>query len=270
VKHVRDFHSQTWANPFYGPRQPGVWSSLLWLAGSLVILGGLAYVFIYSPLFRISQVTVNGATTVDPVRVRVAAMGMMSGYEYLVIPKDHILAADAVGIRNLIMAQFSGLLDVRSEKKFRTLAITVIERQPTYRLIIGDKSFLLDQDGVGLREAGAGEGQALLALQNDSAQFVAGKAMIHAEWIKALSDLHKYFATQVGLRDQLFRLDDTNGVIQAVTAEGWYIIVDPATDVNVQLKILSSALLGKFNFSDRKKLSYIDVRFGDKIFYKWK
>lgn len=270
MKHVRDFHSQSWDNPFFGRANTRRWPKVLWFVGSLAVLGGVIYTLVYSPLFRLSKIAVSGATVSDPVRIQATAAQLLAGYEYLVVPKDYFLSANLAGVKNSLLASFPNLLSVDVKKSFSKLTIEVSERQPTYRLIIGDKSYLLDQAGVGLRDAAAGEGDALIALKQDDAVFTAGKRIIDANWIKAAFDLHKYFATQIGIRDQLYRFDLKNEDIETVTTEGWYAVVDPLMDVNEQLKSLSSALLGKFNSAERKKLLYIDIRFGDKIYYKWK
>jgi len=269
MKRVRDFHNQSWDNPFFERSGAGSRSSsTLFSLGLAFSAAAIVYAFIYSPLLRLNKIIVNGTTPANAVRIRAAATVATAGYDYFVVPKDHAFMIDTIGVRNLIMAQFPNLISVDVKKKFGHLDITVTERQPTYRLIIGDSSYLLDQEGKGLREAAPGEGDALIALSSDSADFGAGKSMIQPEWLQTIIDLHKYFATQVGIRDQLFKLDTINSDIEVVTVEGWSAIFDPQSDIKPQLQTLSSALAGKFSPDERKKLLYIDARFGDKIFYK--
>jgi cell division septal protein FtsQ len=268
MKRVRDFHSQSWENPFFDHSSHDSRMRIFCLVGLFAIVVGIVYVFVYSPFFRISRVAVSGASTIDPVRIEAVVSQTLGGYDYYIVPKDNYFYVNTIGINNYLMTKFPNLVSVVAKKKFERLDVAVVERQPTYRLMIGDKSYLLDQEGNGLREAAAHEGEALVALSNDSAEFVAGKPMVQSEWLKAISDLHKYFATQVGIRDQLYKLDAINSDIEVVTVEGWSVIFDPQSDIKDQLKTLTSALAGKFNPDDRKKLLYIDARFGDKIFYK--
>lgn len=268
MKRVRDFHSQSWDNPFF--ERAGV-NSRAAIFGSVVfiaVVSALVYTLIYSPFLRIEQVTINESSTADQIEIKAAAMQTVAGYEYFFIPKDHYFFINTIGVKNFLMARFPNMLTVDVQKGFGGLALAVVERQPTYRLIIGDKSYLLDQEGKGMREAVGNEGDKLIALSNEGAGFTAGKQMSRSEWLQAVNELHKYFATQVGIRDRLFKLDTINSYIEAITAEGWSAIFDPQTDIQAQLKTLSSALAGKFSAADRKKLLYIDARFGDKIFYK--
>jgi hypothetical protein len=268
MKRVRDFHSQTWDNPFFERTGASSVMRLLRSVGSFAAVGGFIYVVGYSPLVQINKVTVSGASAADPVRIEAAVSQTLGGYDYYVIPKDNYFSVNTTGVKNFVLAQFPNLISAEVKKKFGQVDVSVTERQPTYRMIIGDNSYLLDQEGKGLAEAAPGEGDALVALSSDSADFAVGKPMIQLDWLQAIVNLHKYFATQVGIRDQLFKLDTINGDIEVVTVEGWSAIFDPQNDINNQLKTLTSALAGKFNPDDRKKLLYIDVRFGDKVFYK--
>ncbi len=268
MKRVRDFHAQSWNNPFFARHGTGSGLTILRFVGVLAAAALAVYVFVYSPLLRLGKIAVKGASDIAPLRVQMAAAQALSGYDYFVIPRDHYFRVNALGVKNFIMAQFPNFLGVEVKKHFEQLEVVVIERQPTYRLLIGDSSYLLDQEGKGLRAGAKGEGDALVALSADNAIFAAGKTMIQPEWLKAVNDLHKYFATLTGVRDQLYTIDAINDDIAVVTVEGWSAIFDPRADISDQLKTLSSALVGKFNSVSRKKLFYIDARFGDKIFYK--
>ena len=268
MKRVRDFHSQSWNNPFFERAGMSPRMKVLRSMGFLAAAGGLVYVLVYSPLLRIETVTVSGASATDTVRIKAAASQNLVGYDYYVVPKNNYFYVNTIGINNFVMTQFPNLISVNAKKKFGRLDVAVVPRQPTYRLIIGDKSYLLDQEGEGLREAALGEGDALIALSSNSADFAIGKPMIQLAWLRVIIDLHKYFATQVGIRDRLFKLDTINSDIEVITVEGWSAIFDPQSDIKPQLQTLSSALAGKFSPDDRKKLLYIDARFGDKIYYK--
>jgi cell division septal protein FtsQ len=265
---VRDFHSQSWDNPFARQRGSGFWSRVLSAALVIAAAAVAAYVFIYSPFLRISKVQVVGAKSVDPRRIEAAAEQALAGYEYLLWPNDYFFTVNTAGIRNRLLMQFALLRDADVSKKFGKIVISVDEKTPSFRLVIGDKSYLLDQDGIGLKEAGQGEGDSLIALSQDGASYVAGKSLVPFTWLQPINDLHKYFATLVGIRDKILRINLANRSLEAESTEGWHAVIDPFMPIKPQLESLSAALAGKFNPIDRQKLLYIDVRFGDKIYYK--
>lgn len=232
--------------------------------------GAVVYGTAYSPLLRINKIEIAGAEGVDPIRVKAVVSQSIAGYDYLLIPRNHLFAAHPSAIKNMVLLNFPALRSAEVKKGFDKVTVKLEEKDSTYRMIVGEKSYLLDQDGAGLREASAGEGDKLIALSQTTLNFAPNVNLLPSAWLNAVSDLHKYFATQVGVRDRLFRLDRQNGTIGADTTEGWYAVIDPTLDMSSQLDTLSAALFGKFKPDDRKRLLYIDVRFGDKVFYKWK
>ncbi len=275
MKRVRDFHSQAWNNPFFGrsARPAGFRGRLkqtLGLALFSLVSGGIVYAFVYSPLLRLEKVDIKGNKVSDPVRLGAIATQAVAGYDYLFIPRDHLFYARKETIANMLLLNFPVIRGVRVKKGFDTIKISIEEKEPTYRVIVGEKSYLLDQDGGGLREAAGAEGDRLIAISLPTLNFAPNVTLIPPGLLTEISNLHKYFATQVGVRDKLFRLDRTNGKIEVETTEGWYAIIDPAMNTGSQLETLSAALFGKFKPDERRRLEYVDVRYGDKVFYKWK
>jgi cell division septal protein FtsQ len=266
MKRVRDFHSQSWNNPFFDRSHHGSFFSIFRSVGLAGLSAGFAYILVYSPLLRVGKVNVTGTASAEQIRINAATSQTISGYNHFVVPKNHLLALDPIGVKNKIMALYPNLISVEVKKTFNRLEIEVTERQPNYRLIIGDRSYLLDQEGLGIREAAAGEGDNLVALSKDGDGFAVGKQMIQEVWLKAINDLHKYFATHVGIRDRLYRINTVNDRLEVVTVEDWYAVIDPYNNIDDQLKTLSSTLAGKFNLDSRKNILYIDARFGDKVY----
>ncbi|MFN3301708.1 MAG: cell division protein FtsQ/DivIB [Patescibacteria group bacterium] len=66
------------------------------------------------------------------------------------------------------------------------------------------------------------------------------------------------------------RIFEDKGVLnyQAITSEGWQIYFTPEEDINSQINNLFLILREKI--SDRSQLDYIDLRFGNRLFYKYK
>jgi len=270
MRKFRDFHSQTWDNPFSKREGSPILSRIFGFLAIIVISAVILYGFIYSPLLRIRKIEILGAKSLDQAKIKAVVGQGLAGFEYLIWPKDYFFTANAAGIRNQLLMQFSILRDASIEKKYGKLVVTIEEKEPSYRLMIGDRSYLLDQDGIGLKEASVGEGDALIALMQDKTIYAPDKPLVAPSLLQSSSELHKYFATQVGVRDRVFVLNPSDETITVISTEGWGAVLDSSQDIRTQLDSLSSALLGKFSPAERQKLSYIDVRFGDKVYYKWK
>ena len=119
MKRVRDFHSQSWDNPFFGRSLERPHFLVLRSIGFVAASAAIIYVFAYSPLLRMGKVTVNGTVNIDPILIKTAAAQTLAGYDYYVIPKDHYFELPTVGVENYIMARFPTLLSVDVKKHFQ-------------------------------------------------------------------------------------------------------------------------------------------------------
>ena len=59
--------------------------------------------------------------------------------------------------------------------------------------------------------------------------------------------------------------DGTNW--RLVTSEGWQIVVDPTADLSAQVENLNQVLVNAIK-GQRPHLQYVDVRFGNRVYYK--
>jgi cell division septal protein FtsQ len=271
MKRVRDFHSQSWNNPFFEKeRLSRRWRFLI--AGTSALFAGTALAgLVYTPVLKIQKIEVSGAKALPKNQIIAAAENAISGYGPYFLPKDFFLAARPENIRQDLSSAFPSVRTFTVERDFKKLSIAIEEREPTIRLIAGDgRSYLLDQDGTGIREATAGEGDKLIAVSGTGINFVPNAKVLPDNWAQDVQNIHKYFATLVGIRDQSIQIDVLGGITNVITVEGWYAVLDPSADLTKQLKFLSSTVTAKFNPSERKNILYIDPRLGEKIFYKMK
>ncbi len=269
TRRVRDFHRKKLFNPYF-KRTPGrSFGGILKGIVVLAFLTAVLYGAIYSNAVRVRTVTVEGVEMINKDHIIATARQSIAGYRYLAIPRDHILIADTNAVRDAIATQYQ-LRSVSVTKKFRSLTVVVEERRETFRLFDPGTSYILDQDGLVLKTA-AGEGEDLIAIKRDEETALnAGTSALNKHWAPSLISIHQYFATQVGIRDQFYKLDMANGTVTVVTVEEWQAIFDPNISIESQVTSLASAVVGKFGPTERQKLEYIDVRFGDRVFYKWK
>jgi cell division septal protein FtsQ len=267
----RDFHNQKHHNPFFNRRGVLLFKRAAETALAVAVFSGILYLVFYHPFFRLNDFVYPNIPETQRAAVEAHLKNVLSGKTFLLFPNDHYFFVKSDAIRNSIMAALPELKDVRVVKKMHQLEISVVDRQPIFRLLVGERIFLLDQDGKGLREATSKtDGENLIAIAAEKANFIPRKQMLKPDWVPSLTNLHKYFATQTGIRDRLIKIDEERQVVEVITSEGWYAVFDPYGDIKSQLGSLETVLTGKFNSENRKTLDYIDVRFGDKVFTKQK
>jgi len=268
MRRHRDYNRRSIVNPYFKHGHGGGIGSRIKMALVLVILGGLVYGIIYSPLLRIQGVDVSGTESADVEHVRAAAAQAISGYSYAIIPNDHLFFIHRKSVSETLVGLFS-LRAATVTTRFRHLQVRIEERKGSYRLVESGMGYILDQDGLVLRAANGTEGENLIAVTRAApTEVIAGTRVLDAATFTFIDALHRDFATQAGVREQIYEVDTQKATITAVTVEGWRAIFDPSVSVEAQLKSLNSAIVAKFGPTERAKLDYIDVRFGDRLFYK--
>jgi hypothetical protein len=268
----RDFNKKQFKNPFFTKQKKSRLFS--WIAGVVVVLvlAGSACAVVFSPLARISRIEVKGTKTISSDLVSSVARNEISGFWLGIIPKDNYFFINADRIRDSVLASGLPFRSVDVKTGFKTITVSVTELEASVRVVGGAGSYVLDQDGKVMRVAAPGEGDNLIAVSfsDPNKIFGIGDAILSPSQMNFIIDLHKYFATQAGIHDKIINVDPDNSSLDVVTDEGWYAIFDPDVDLNEQLKSLSSVINGKFGPEARKNLLYIDARFGDRVFYKFK
>jgi|GEM_PF-2206716 len=268
----RDFHRQRISNPFFGRERRSRMGAWLRYLVTFSLFAGGVYASLYAPLFRVDRVSVEGELTVPAEQLAAAAEQTLAGYVGAVFPRDHLLFIDEESLVTAVNATGHPIRRVTVRKGFRSIILRIEERKPTFRLIEPESSYLLDQDGRVLRLATAGEGEELVALrrQGTAEPLVVGTEAVPPSWSVFVGDLHQHFATHTGVRDRIIVLNIAESTVEAVTVEDWYAIFDPSLELGAQLASLTDTIVGRFGPAERAKLNYIDVRFGDRVFYKWK
>ena len=237
-----------------------------------VILAGLVYVIVYSPVFKISIIEVLGAKTLDQNKLKDIVRKDISGMNYGIFPQNNIFNINTDRIKKTIIGANFPILSVNVTANFKKITVNVEELEASMRVVGATQSYILDQEGRVMKFADPGEGENLIAVSFSSPTKIlsVNDVALSQTQMKFIMELHKYFATQAGIVDKIITIDQPNYAVNVVTVEGWYAVFDPDIDLNKQLKALAAVLAGKFSPDLRKSLLYIDARFGDRVFYKTK
>ncbi len=250
-------------------RNTPIWRKkyLLVVLLTALVLGGLGYLFLFSPMFQLQAREVRGARTVAP-------QALLD----LTPSQGNLLFISQKPLEKNILSTFPeiGRAQVRKNFFFRKLVIDVIEREELVLScnIDGRRAILpcvaVDSQGIAFREKQEiPTGMPILAL-SEPAPSLGTKILdpnllpFVAELKRSLDGWNVLQATETKI--EYFSL--APGLVSAHMTEGWETYFTQEEDRSWQETKLREVLEKQVSQEKRNRLQYIDVRFGNQAYVK--
>jgi len=233
---------------------------------SLIILGSLIYLFIFSSIFQVKNIEVSQTEKSSQEEI------------HNIISENigNIFFSDIKGIVNKILNRFPQISSVNIKRKFPDrLVVEINEREPVAAFcrsslysslrIFGRKEgkecFLIDDQGIVFEKAPEELTLPIIKVKNSIYRFILGREAINKEYLEKLLSINN------GLRD--IDINQINPIskdrIDIETSEGWDIYFNIREDIDWQIEKLDILLKEKLPPRERGSLEYIDLRF-DKVY----
>ena len=128
----------------------------------------------------------------------------------------------------------------------------------------------VDTDGVAYQRSPISSGFLIMKISTDASSTPIGDDLIERASIERMIRLKRELPATVGLSITSYELMAAiPHEIRAMTNKGFALVVKDSDDVNNMIRVLKTVLEKEIG-SRRKNLDYIDLRFGNKVFYKFK
>ncbi len=230
----------------------------------VIVIGVVAYILMFSGLFQIKNVEVEGPGSNLSAQLSAATTAYLkSGWL-----NQNWLFVDTRGLSDELKKQFSQSEKIIVEKQFpNKLVIKTDEQTPALVWQSGGKYYLLSVSGRVITEQGSGDNQQLLRVSDannipvQTGQYVVSKDFI--DFTKAVSQ----YAESNKLSPVSFSVAETTTELMAKVAPGYFIKFDTSQSVDSQLRALT-ALEAYLATNKKKPAEYIDLRVPGKTFYK--
>ncbi len=259
-------------NPYFrgkGRQQP--LRLLLIVGGSCITVGALAAFFFAHSIFDLTSVYVKGAQQTDRLALTSAIKNSLHEPVALFFRRQNKFLFDAERLREQLNEQFT-FRDVQMKRFGRRLELMVVERTSQLIWSTGSESFVVDLDGVAIRALTSEESDQLkqinmpLFVDRNAVKVKIGQAVLKPEEIEAVFRFHEHLIAQHITFTQT-EFDRLSGKwIGVLTAQEYRILFDASGDIDAQAGRLEVILRDKV--SDPSKLEYIDLRFGDHVYFK--
>ncbi|MFA6131569.1 MAG: hypothetical protein WC702_00675 [Patescibacteria group bacterium] len=244
--------------------------------------------FFTAPIFTITSVRVEGAETINPKEIRTIVEDHLNSSAFLIFKKNNRFLSDKDEIKEKLEKDYSfSSLEIKREG--HTLAVILKEKVSSFLWQSGGVSYLLDNTGAVIRTTLPEE---TTSIMNPPLLYGATKdGSLMPELIKILvfkdladkpveigqvaltenevKNIRSFFDAMLasGISIEAFELNrDVGTWFKAVTRNGYDILLDPDGDILKQAD--SVLIILREQIKDPSVLEYIDVRFGDHVYYK--
>ncbi|MBI4132914.1 MAG: FtsQ-type POTRA domain-containing protein [Candidatus Sungbacteria bacterium] len=248
---------------------------MLIFLGTAALVGSLGYAF-YLPYFQIQQIEIRSAEIIPAAEVESAIRREITGQEWLILPRDNFFLVSSDRLERAVREQFSSVETVSVGRHFPNRLTVEVRERMLWGLYCRrenlasppDSCLYLDTHGIAYEDVSDIQGWLLPVVY-------APEAKVLGEEVASPAAIEFYEGAKRSLRgvgaEMLWVSFSTSSPVEARLglAEGWSILVTASRPVEEWTRVLA-VVLEKEISNRRSELEYVDLRFGNKVFFKYK
>ncbi len=247
------------------------------LGGTIIfILGGLI-ALLWLPFWRVTQMDVAGVSTLSAGDIQATVQEKITGRYWYLFPKNNILLYPRQGIESALRAHYPTLAEASvGAENLHTLGITVVERQPAALWCGQDFSAenncsFMDASGLVYAPAAQFEGDAYQKYFGALASPESLGQYLTPEQFHSLSALAQALAAKVPGDPVAGLWVESDGDAHLIFNSGFTLLFNSTDDTGAVFNRFSLALTAApFTAHPASSFEYLDLRFGNKLYYKLK
>ncbi len=284
----QDYQKKKYKNPYYSPKKKKSGSQKV---RRIIILLVLATVFILAIIsrldyFKIKNISILGNNFISESEIREMASLQSEKNKFIIFPQSNILFFSKGQLEKTISEKYY-LNSLQIDKIFwHEIKIMVSEKPIKLIYSTNQKKYFIDDNGNIINEYGPGKSDrkeqdgdleivrpvsqaANLPIIYDKNNDVAeiGSQILSKDYVAFLLNIDQAIKDEADFKIKEYQLPELKGTdLIAITNQGWEIRFNVNDSYLSQIKLLFLVLKDKVK--DRSNLEYIDLRFGDKIYYQ--
>ncbi len=240
---------------------------VLWIG----LVAAIVYFFVFSNYLIINRVEVNGLSRVSSSQVSDLVQSL-ANQRTAFVPKSNFFLMTKSRMEKTLTAAIPLVKEIKSYKRGwpNKVRIEIVERDPGFILQVGEKQYLVDEEGIVVKDDTAG---LILPIVIDQVQenFDIGKPLPNPKMVAFILSIHKQWGTKISSRINLAKIPGkASNEVQIVSSEGWGVFFDTSRPVTSQLDNLALVLSRQIPAKDRLNLAYIDMRLEKWAYYCFK
>lgn len=235
----------------------------------MILFGGSCYLFIFSSYFQIREIQISGNKEIRTQDLQELVENKIN-QKLLFYQIKNIFLVNSEDIKKTITDGFPKIAEVNLKRKFpNSLIVEAKEREPIF-IWCKDSSpcFYLDKEGIIFEEV-SGDSPGLLKIKSPGIEgFKLGSRIIEKETMIILEEIQSKLRDN--LRISIKEISISGGKIIVQTEKSWQIYFDLNENPDQEILNLSQVLEKEISPEKRESLEYIDLRFGNRVYYKFR
>jgi|SRR3989338_7498505 len=222
------------------------------------------------PALQIKKIEIDGNYAIEKLGIEDKINEYLTGSYFYFIPKKNYFLARPAAIEKTLLETFLRIGGATIQKKpFNGIAVEIRERE-LWAIYCSQKCFFIDKSGFMYEEAFTNSGNLIRIVKTDNEKLGIGGYALTEETINIFTRLEeKINLSGLGPVMEYNLSLKSPGEIKIKTGEGFYLELSLDDDFNRVFMILETVLNEEIK-EKRGNLDYIDLRFGQKVFYKYK
>jgi hypothetical protein len=254
-------------------KRPFPWSTFFWILGIVFFISAVVYL-IKVPQFQIKEVFVQGAVVEDKDEISNLVKNELEGKYLSFLPKTSILLANPKSLAKSIHSKYPRIKNVEVLRNtLDSLLVNITEYEGKYLWCDTSKCSFMSEDGVVFADAPYFSGDAYLKIFiGKGAQYPF--TAIDQNELGVVSEISsKLHDINIDLTEFHFVSEYKLDLVFVHNSVNTHIYIDPTRNIDNALEVLYTGLktnpLSDMYKDSNKILEYLDLRFSDKVVYKF-
>lgn len=237
----------------------------------LIALGALVWIFFYSDIFKIKIIDVSQNINITAEDVRGTVEEQMQEYRHLILPQANLFIFNVDEFKKKAFEKYQLYgIDIQKNIFSQRVIIKLTEKDYNYIWREGNDFYYINSLGEIILTKTTGDNN-LITIDNTTSSLRENKLIkINQKYLSYIKELDTVLRkNNHNLGDRQFIYDGAISGLKIQLINGPQLFFNIDRSIDEQLNKLDN--LRRVEFRDGTKLNnlnYIDLRFGDKIFYR--
>ncbi len=235
-----------------------------------ILFGGIFYFASFSRFFQVEGSEISGNEKVSSESLE-NILKKEVGKKILFFPSKSIFFTNPDKIKERILQEFPQIAEVNLKRNFpNKISIQIEERKPIAIFCQrqdAENCFLIDEKGLIIDSVIEDTFKFPKIIGNIESSNL-GTKVIERNYLETILEIKRKLSQDQQIEIREFVPSEKK--LTVFTSEGWQIFFDPLGDISDQILNLTILLKERIPPENRGSFDYIDLRFGNKVYFKYR